>query len=67
MSDEMHALLYMAGANGIFIGEKLLVTPLPEADGDLQLLRRLGIEPKECKFDVVPEDDLLMEPCHERG
>ena len=66
MNDEMHALLYMAGANGIFIGEKLLVTPLPETDGDLQLLQRLGIEPKERKYDAVPED-LSREPCYGRG
>jgi len=44
MSDEMHALAYLAGANSIFCGEKLLTTALPETDRDMQLLRRLGIK-----------------------
>lgn len=44
MSDEMQALCFMAGANSIFYGEKLLVTSNPEAGKDQQLLRRLGIE-----------------------
>jgi biotin synthase len=44
MSDEMHALAYLAGANSIFCGEKLLTTALPETDRDMQLLQRLGIK-----------------------
>jgi biotin synthase len=44
MSEEMHALAYLAGANSIFCGEKLLTTALPESDRDMELLRRLGIK-----------------------
>jgi biotin synthase len=47
MNDEMHALAYFAGANSIFYGEKLLTTPNPEANKDLQLFARLGIEPEQ--------------------
>jgi biotin synthase len=43
MSDELQALCFLAGANSIFYGERLLTTPNPEADRDLALLRRLGM------------------------
>ena len=43
MSDEIQALCFMAGANSMFYGEKLLTTPNPEADQDRQLLERLGM------------------------
>jgi biotin synthase len=43
MNDEMQALCFMAGANSIFYGEKLLTTPNPEAAHDRQLFTRLGI------------------------
>ncbi len=45
MSDEAQALCFLAGANSIFCGERLLTTPNPELDQDLQLLRRLGMRP----------------------
>ena len=43
MSDEMQALCFLAGANSIFYGEKLLTTPNPAADRDRQLFERLGL------------------------
>jgi len=43
MSDEMQALCFLAGANSIFYGDRLLTTDNPEADADLQLFRRLGL------------------------
>ncbi|MGA7713544.1 MAG: biotin synthase BioB [Rhizomicrobium sp.] len=43
MSDEAQALCFLAGANSIFYGEKLLTTPNPEAHKDRQLLKRLGM------------------------
>lgn len=46
MSDEMQALCFFAGANSIFFGDTLLTTANPAANRDLQLLRRLGIEPE---------------------
>ena len=43
MNDEMHALAYFAGANSMFYGEKLLTTPNPKENKDMQLFSRLGI------------------------
>ncbi len=43
MSDEMQALCFLAGANSIFYGEKLLTTHNPARARDRDLLRRLGI------------------------
>jgi len=45
MSDELQALCFLAGANSIFAGPKLLTTPNPGRDHDSQLFERLGIEP----------------------
>ncbi|MCQ3943472.1 MAG: biotin synthase BioB [Alphaproteobacteria bacterium] len=47
MSDEMQALCFLAGANSIFYGPKLLTTPNPAADRDLQLMERLGLRSME--------------------
>ncbi len=44
MSDEMQALCFLAGANSIFYGEKLLTTPNPSENTDKQLFERLGID-----------------------
>ena len=44
MSDEMQALCFLAGANSIFYGEKLLTTPNPDANRDLELFERLGLK-----------------------
>ncbi|MBK6688308.1 MAG: biotin synthase BioB [Deltaproteobacteria bacterium] len=45
MSDELHALCFMAGANSIFWGAKLLTTPNPSGDRDQRLFQRLGLSP----------------------
>ncbi|MEP5176426.1 biotin synthase BioB, partial [Marinobacter alexandrii] len=47
MNEQMQALCFMAGANSIFYGEKLLTTANPEADADMELFRRLGIRPEQ--------------------
>lgn len=47
MSDELQALCFLAGANSIFYGPKLLTTPNPAADHDKQLMHRLGLRPME--------------------
>ena len=44
MSDEMQALCFLAGANSIFYGDKLLTTPNPKANRDLKLFERLGLK-----------------------
>jgi biotin synthase len=45
MSDELQALCFLAGANSIFYGEKLLTTGNPDVEHDQALFRRLGIHP----------------------
>jgi biotin synthase len=46
MSDEMQALCFLAGANSIFYGEKLLTTGNPDVERDRSLMRRLGLGPE---------------------
>ena len=45
MTDEAQALCFLAGANSIFYGPKLLTTPNRAHDKDMQLLDRLGMTP----------------------
>ena len=45
MSEEAQALCFLAGANSVFCGPKLLTTPNPERDRDLALMDRLGLQP----------------------
>jgi biotin synthase len=45
MRDEAQALCFLAGANSIFYGDKLLTTPNPEESHDHQLFARLGVTP----------------------
>ena len=45
MSAETQALCFLAGANSIFYGEKLLTTPNPETAADKALFARLGLVP----------------------
>ena len=47
MSEQTQAMCFMAGANSIFYGCKLLTTPNPEEDKDLQLFRKLGLNPQQ--------------------
>jgi len=47
MSEQTQALCFMAGANSIFYGEKLLTTANPEADKDMNLFSKLGITPEK--------------------
>jgi biotin synthase len=47
MSDEMQALCFLAGANSVFCGEKLLTTGNPDVAHDLGLFARLGIRPED--------------------
>ena len=45
LSREAVALCFVAGANSLFIGEKLRTTPNPEPDDDAAMLHSLGLEP----------------------
>ena len=44
MSDELQALCFLAGANSIFYGEKLLTTENPQNERDRDLFQRLGLK-----------------------
>ena len=45
MSEELQALCFLAGANSIFLGDKLLTTKNPGKDRDAALFAKLGLEP----------------------
>ncbi|TDN64836.1 biotin synthase BioB [Scandinavium goeteborgense] len=47
MNEQTQAMCFMAGANSIFYGCKLLTTPNPEEDKDLLLFRKLGMNPEQ--------------------
>ena len=47
MSEETQALCFLAGANSIFYGPKLLTTPNPGCDRDRELMDKLGLSPME--------------------
>jgi biotin synthase len=43
LSEEAQALCFLAGANSVFLGDKLLTTPNPAQDADTRLFERLGM------------------------
>jgi biotin synthase len=47
MNYEQQALCFLAGANSIFTGEKLLTTPNPDFDADKEMFELLGLKPRE--------------------
>jgi biotin synthase len=61
MSDEMQALCFLAGANSIFYGERLLTTGNPDVAHDHALFRRLGIRPEGGVAIRTPEEG--SDPC----
>ncbi len=54
MSESVQALCFLAGANSIFYGDKLLTTPNPESDGDRTLFEKLGLHAMKCNTDKSP-------------
>jgi biotin synthase len=46
MSESVQALCFLAGANSIFYGERLLTTPNPGRTRDDELFARLGLQPE---------------------
>jgi biotin synthase len=66
MSEELQALCFLAGANSIFYGEKLLTTGNPDVEADQALFARLGLLPmpvptpeaaaRTVHFDVLAAD-----------
>jgi len=63
MTTEEQALCFMAGANSIFAGDKLLTTPNPEVDSDKEMFQILNLKPRQAfkddgqpavKFEQIP-------------
>ena len=52
MSDELQALCFLAGANSIFYGERLLTTDNPAADHDRELFERLGLRMEQAELET---------------
>ncbi len=59
MSYEQQALCFLAGANSIFTGEKLLTTPNPDFDADKEMFELLGLKPRE-SFKVEKEENVTV-------
>ena len=57
MSEETQALCFLAGANSIFYGPKLLTTPNPGRDRDRELMERLGLGPMEPTLHRAPRNE----------
>jgi biotin synthase len=53
MNTEEQALCFLAGANSIFAGDKLLTTPNPDVDADQQLFQTLNIRPRKAFKDAT--------------
>ncbi|BBI59562.1 biotin synthase [Vreelandella sulfidaeris] len=49
MNESTQALAFLAGANSIFYGDKLLTTGNPQADRDRALFAKLGLHPEKCE------------------
>ena len=62
LSDEAQAMCFLAGANSIFLGDRLLTTANPERDKDAQLLARLGMRlARGSSSGTAPANDVAAE------
>ena len=61
LSDEAQALCFLAGANSVFLGDRLLTTPNPTADVDRSLFERLGLR-LQVAGDPVGDVNRLQSP-----
>jgi len=57
MNEQMQAMCFLAGANSIFYGCKLLTTGNPEANKDMQLFAKLGINTETVASNDVEEEE----------
>ena len=62
LSDEAQALCFVAGANSVFLGDRLLTTPNPAADVDRSLFERLGLRLQCLDTSVDRRADLTVRP-----
>jgi biotin synthase len=56
LGEAVQAMCFMAGANSIFYGDKLLTTGNPEADDDRVLLEKLGLKTRSATLDSAPKE-----------
>lgn len=66
MSREGQAMCFFAGANSIFAGDKLLTTPNPDVNQDMEMFKKLGLNPqkpfvKKAQPDTVEAEDSKFE------
>lgn len=71
MSPEGQTLCFLAGANSIFAGDKLLTTPNPDINEDMKLFKELGLEPqpafaKHPKREPVDAENTTYKPLGEK-
>ncbi len=72
MSMEAQAMCFMAGASSVFAGDKLLTTPNPEYNEDLEMFRILGLTPKQAFADgeqpqTKPDEKILARKAKEEA
>ena len=67
MSDELQALCFMAGANSIFYGERLLTTGNPDVERDRRLFERLGLKAEERAASEEPRARSAERSCGHPG
>lgn len=60
MADSLQALCFLAGANSIFYGDKLLTTANPAASDDMKLFARLGIVPEPVQIKADEQEQALL-------
>lgn len=61
ISKETQALCFLAGANSIFLGDKLLTQPNPDANEDLEMLKLLGLKPRKAFKEISQRLELSIE------
>ena len=71
MSREGQAMCFFAGANSIFAGDKLLTTPNPDVNQDMEMFKMLGLTPqkafvKKAQPETVEAEDSAYNPLGEK-
>lgn len=71
MSREGQAMCFFAGANSIFAGDKLLTTPNPDVNDDMEMFKLLGLQPmkpfvKKAQPETVEATDSQFETLGEK-
>jgi biotin synthase len=56
MGEAVQAMCFLAGANSIFYGDKLLTTDNPEAEDDRTLLNKLGLQTRAATLESAPKE-----------